>query len=113
MIPELRILPKYLRELSNGESRIIIFVNQCPDPEADDSIRRKYYDLYVGEEEQTHTVRLYSFFVSKDLTSVLSYDPVSDRYTPMDKIRAGKKWKKDWDEKRRWLEEHEKLSSRQ
>jgi len=107
-IPELQSFGPYIEGLSKGEAHAMIMNRSCPDPNAKDTIDRDYYEMYVGEDHDDHTVRIYGIFINKDLKHILVYDAVDDSYTPLEKVRQTKKWKRDWARRKRWVEKHGK-----
>jgi hypothetical protein len=67
-----------------------LWVERPPNSNANTAIERKYYSVYVGEDHGDHTVRWYTFLVSKDLKKILYYDVSHDKIYPLSH------WKKLW-----------------
>jgi hypothetical protein len=68
----------------------IEFVEYKPGDEGVLTSKRKYYSVYVGEDHVDHTVRWYTFLVSKDLKKIRYYDGAYDKIYPLNH------WKKLW-----------------
>ena len=107
-IPEMESFGLYIEGLSKGKAHAMIMIRNCPEAGSKDTIERDYYELYIGEDHPTHTVRIYGIFIHKNLKKILVYDTVKDIYEPLEKVRQTKKWKRDWEIRKRWVEKHNK-----
>jgi len=58
-----------------------------PDPKAEPGKPGAFYEIYVGERHDTHTVRVMNLLVDAYNGSILVYDEVADRVIPIEQYR--------------------------
>jgi hypothetical protein len=82
-VPEIAAFGKMLADAAKtgGEKSTLIYRWEGePDAGASDDYGKKYYELYVGENLETHTSRWNTFLVHQDLKEILVSDILSGRY---------------------------------
>ncbi len=58
-----------------------------PDPKAEPGKPGAFYEIYVGERHETHTVRVMTLLVDAYSGSILVYDEAADRVIPIEQYR--------------------------
>jgi hypothetical protein len=58
-----------------------------PDPKAEPGKPGSFYEIYVGERHDTHTVRVMTLLVDAYNGSIFVYDEVADRVIPIEQYR--------------------------
>ena len=87
----IRFTEHYITDTSytnNGDT--LSAVEWVEGPYDDPKFKNYPYAIYVGEGHITHTVRWYTFLISKDLKKFRYYDVAEDKIYPLNH------WKKLW-----------------
>jgi hypothetical protein len=58
-----------------------------PDPKAEPGKPGAFYEIYVGERHETHTVRIMTLLVDAYNGSIFAYDEAADRVIPIEEYR--------------------------
>ena len=58
-----------------------------PDPKAEPGKPGAFYEIYVGERHETHTVRVMNLLIDAYNGSIFVYDEAADRVTPIEQYR--------------------------
>lgn len=58
-----------------------------PDPKAEPGKPGAFYEIYVGERHDTHTVRVMNLLIDAYSGSIFVYDEAADRVTPIEQYR--------------------------
>ncbi|MEP7235174.1 MAG: hypothetical protein ABI778_07750 [Ignavibacteriota bacterium] len=86
----MQTIKTYNRKFGNDSVFATRYVDRLPDPDAEDTLVKNYYDVVVVSDSAKQTSRWYSFLVRKDLKNVKYYD------LKQGKTGESDDWKKLW-----------------
>ncbi|HTZ39988.1 MAG TPA: hypothetical protein VMB77_07525 [Syntrophales bacterium] len=76
-----------IKRMEGTKAAPFSMITGYPDPNAEPGRPGAYYEIYVGERYETHTVRVLTLIVDAYSGKVSVYDAVADRVVPIEEYR--------------------------
>jgi len=86
-LPEVQAMVKQVRESKETKATPFSMITGYPDPNAEPGKPGAFYEIYVGERHDTHTVRAMTLLIDAYNGSIFVYDEAADRVIPIEQYR--------------------------
>ena len=86
-LPEVQAMVKQMRESKETKATPFSMITGYPDPNAEPGKPGAFYEIYVGERHDTHTVRAMTLLIDAYNGSIFVYDVAADRIIPIEQYR--------------------------
>lgn len=86
-LPEVQAMVKQIKESKETKATPFSMITGYPDPEAEPGKPGAFYEIYVGERHDTHTVRAMTLLIDAYSGSIFVYDEAADRVIPIEQYR--------------------------
>ena len=86
-LPEVQAMVKQVRESKETKATPFSMITGYPDPNAEPGKPGAFYEIYVGERHDTHTVRAMTLLIDAYNGSIFVYDVAADRVIPIEQYR--------------------------
>jgi len=83
-LPEVKAL---IKRMEGAKAAPFSMITGYPNPDAEPGKPGAYYEIYVGERHETHTVRVMTLIVDAYSGKVSVYDEAADRVIPIEEYR--------------------------
>ncbi len=83
-LPEVQVMVKQMKET---KATPFSMITGYPDPKAEPGKPGAFYEIYVGERHETHTVRIMNLLIDAYSGSIFVYDEAADRVIPIEQYR--------------------------
>ncbi len=97
-IPEFQTIGvPYVDRVTDGDGEVVYYIEQCPKPDAPDTLMSNYYRMTVGYITDMIDQYWYGFWVRTDLRNIILFDFATETMMPLEVARASQQWKIDWE----------------
>jgi hypothetical protein len=86
-LPEVQGMVRQMKESKEAKAAPFSMITAYPDPNAEPGKPGAFYEIYVGERHDTHTVRVMTLLIDAYHGSVFVYDEAADRVIPIGQYR--------------------------
>ncbi len=86
-LPEVQTMVKQMKESKETKATPFSMITGYPDPKAEPGKPGAFYEIYVGERHDTHTVRAMTLLIDAYSGKVSVYDEVADKVIPIEQYR--------------------------